>query len=334
MQTDIPYGLVGVGYAMHESSLTPEGSAYPNLPVAMEREGLINSVAYSLWLNDLGANTGNILFGGIDTGKFVGSLTKIDVLVDENDKYTHFRVPMTWLEATSPSGTDILTLPHGTVDVVLDSGTTLSYLPNEMAEKIWLEVGAAYQTVFEMAVLPCSHTSHPGYFSFGFAGPHGPRINITMDELVIDLTNGHQPTFTSGPYEGELVCEFGIQNHSTGPYVLGDTFLRSAYVVYDLENHEIGIAATDFNSTDTNIIAFPSKGAAIPSASASHDHDDPEDEPPLPTSTELTAAEGFQDGDVLDESLDSAAARQTPCIWAGVAVISALIMSIPSNYGT
>lgn len=302
MKTNIPYGLVGVGYVINEASLSTMGKTYPNLPMAMQQEDLINSVAYSLWLNDLGANTGNILFGGVDTEKYVGPLTKINVIPDDKlNNYTHFLVSLTSLEATSPTGTDILTSPEGPIEVVLDSGTTLTYLPNDMAGKVWEEVGAEYQDTFGMAVLPCNRGVHPGYFSFGFAGPNGPRINVTMDELVVDLTNGEPPQFASGPYAGELVCEFGIQNYSTGPYVLGDTFLRSAYVVYDLENHEIGMAATDFNSTRTKIIPFESKGASIPSATASGD-DDEGSGPPLPTTTILVAAEGFQDSDDLDNA--------------------------------
>ena len=56
-RTDINYGLVGVGYAVNEAivGVTQSlSSVYPNLPVEMVNEGLINTVAYSLWLNDLG----------------------------------------------------------------------------------------------------------------------------------------------------------------------------------------------------------------------------------------------------------------------------------------
>lgn len=57
IKTDIAYGLVGVGYALNEAivgNTAEASSAYPNLPVNMMEEGLINTVAYSLWLNDLG----------------------------------------------------------------------------------------------------------------------------------------------------------------------------------------------------------------------------------------------------------------------------------------
>jgi elongation factor G len=57
IDTTIPYGLVGVGYALNEAAVAnthSASSAYPNLPVAMVNSGLINTVAFSLWLNDLG----------------------------------------------------------------------------------------------------------------------------------------------------------------------------------------------------------------------------------------------------------------------------------------
>jgi elongation factor G len=57
ISTDISYGLVGVGYATNEAIVGNSqslSSVYPNLPVHMVNEGLISTVAYSLWLNDLG----------------------------------------------------------------------------------------------------------------------------------------------------------------------------------------------------------------------------------------------------------------------------------------
>jgi len=264
LRTDIAYGLVGVGYAVNEAIVGTTkslNSIYPNLPVSMLDEGLINTVAYSLWLNDLDASSGSILFGGIDTKKYQGNLTRIDIYPTQQDIFSAFMVAMTSLEAHSPSGQDTLTSQGFPIPVVLDSGTTLSYLPTDLATQAWKEVGAIYSSQVGAAVLPCSMQNSKGYFSFGFAGPNGPRINVGMDELVLDLTDGQAPTFLSGPYKGQDVCQFGIQNFTSGPYLLGDTFLRSAYVVYDLVNNQVGIAATDFNSTESNVVPFPSMSA-------------------------------------------------------------------------
>lgn len=233
----------------------------------MRDEGHIASTAYSLWLNDLDASKGNILFGGIDTDKYMGDLVRINIDKDtRSNNFTSFQVQLTSLEAHSSSGSDALTSSSFPVPVVLDSGTTFSYLPQDLAEEVWQEVGAEYTIVDNagtgLPLLPCKLANSNGYFSFGFGGSGGAAIKVAMDELVISVG----AKFSSGPNKGEDACQFGIQNFTSAPYLLGDTFLRSAYVVYDLENNEIAIAPTDFNATTSNIVAFPSQGATIPSS--------------------------------------------------------------------
>lgn len=180
---------------------------------------------------------------------------------------------LTSLKAVSSSGTDTLTSTSFPVPVVLDSGTTLSYLPQDLAEEIWKETGAVYNAEVGIAVVPCSMASSGGRFTFGFGGPNGATIDVGMDELVLDLFSGGGATFSSGQYKGQSACEFGIQNSTSQPYLLGDTFLRSAYVVYDLVNNEIALGQTDFNATGSNIVAFASSGAPIPSATAAPSQD-------------------------------------------------------------
>lgn len=216
------------------------------------------------------ASSGSILFGAIDTEKYHGDLARIEIYPQQGI-YTSFRVALTSLHATSPSGTDTLTSSSFAIPVVLDTGTTLTYLPSDIAMQVWKEAGAIYSDDLEGAVLPCNFATSKGYFTFGFAGPYGPRLNVSMDELVLEFTSGNPPVFTSGPYQGQNACRFGIQNFTKAPYLLGDMFLRSAYVVYDLSNNQIGIAPTKFNSTGSNIVPFPSASAEIPSATAAPD---------------------------------------------------------------
>lgn len=243
----------------------------------------------------LDASEGSILFGGIDTKKYKGDLTRINIYPGTNGLFSSFLVALTSLDAVSSSGQDTLTSSKFPIPVVLDSGTTLSYLPTDIANQVWTEVGARYSAELGVAVIPCKMQNSNGYFSFGFAGPNGPRVNVSMDELVLDLTSGRPPVFSSGPWKGESVCQFGIQNFTSAPYLLGDTFLRSAYVVYDLVNNQVGIAETDFNSTDSNIVPFPSMSAQIPSATPAPDQTQVTNKPEV-TEPAYAAGSGFQQG--------------------------------------
>ncbi|PHH80755.1 hypothetical protein CDD80_7292 [Ophiocordyceps camponoti-rufipedis] len=292
-ETTIPYGLAGVGYASDEAALATSRTWYPNLPLALQQGGFIKAAAYSLWLNDLDASKGNILFGAIDTEEYVGDLKRIPVLPNaKTDKITSFLVSMYSLEACSPSGSDILTSGELPLPVILDSGTTFSYLPQGLADQVWEEVGARWDSQVGLALLPCSYANHPGHFSFRFAGSSGPRVNVSMNELVVPYTSGEAAKFESGSYRGQSACAIGILNQTGPPYLLGDTFLRSAYVVYDLSNNEIGIAPTNFNTSKSNVVAFPSNGAAIPSATAVPN--DLTRSQPQPDHPNMKAARGFQ----------------------------------------
>ncbi|KAK7961852.1 uncharacterized protein PG986_002677 [Apiospora aurea] len=329
VDTDIPYGLVGVGYALNEAIVADTqrvSSPYKNLPVQMMEEGLISTNAYSLWLNDLDASTGQILFGGVDTEKYEGEMSVVNVQMDsQTGAFTSFIVSMTSLTANSPSGSDSLTTRQYPIPVVLDSGTTLSYLPTELAVQVWREVGAVWDTYTQMAYVPCGMENSKGTFEFGFAGPNGPKISVDMTELVLDIAEGSDvPKFQSGQYKGQNICQFGIQNFTSEPFLLGDTFLRSAYVVYDLENNQIGMAKTDFNSTKSNIVAFPSKGATIPSGTVVQNQ---------------VAATGDAGGSVAQptyaasKGFQSAAGIVPAFEWAQVAVIGATTVFMLAGSG-
>ncbi|KAM3504737.1 hypothetical protein MY11210_008239 [Beauveria gryllotalpidicola] len=267
-ETDIPFGLVGVGYRGNEASIQTVRNTYPNLPIAMQTSGNINTVAYSLWLNDLDASTGNLLFGAVDTEKYQGELARLDLLSSGN-QVVEFDVALTSVAGYSSTGSDSFSSSSFPITALLDSGTTLSYLPTDIAQQIWQEVGAAYVSSLQIAVVPCAYASSSAYLSFGFGGTGGPRINVTMDELVLDQAG---VTMSNGRQSNVPACAFGIQaqsastDGSANTYLLGDTFLRSAYVVYDLENNQVAIAPTKFNASASNVVPFPSMGATIPSS--------------------------------------------------------------------
>jgi hypothetical protein len=168
-------------------------------------------------------------------------------------------VAFTSLSATSSSGSDQLTPSGYAQAAILDSGTTITLLPNDVVSSVFEELGATVSTELDAVVVPCSLASNPGTLNYGFGGTGGPTIKVSMSQLVLPLTLANGQTHQTD-------CQLGIQAAGDLPVLFGDTFLRSAYVVYDLDNNQIALAQTDFNSTSSNVVAFASKGASIPSA--------------------------------------------------------------------
>lgn len=150
--------------------------------------------------------------------------------------------------------------------MILDSGTTATYLPDNIAQDIGRGVGAINNRDYGL-IVPCKLASSPSSFTFGFGGDGGPTIKISLSEFVTPIYNddGSQPKFKDG---SGTVCGWGLMSsgEAGAPILLGDTFLRSAYVVYDLTNNQIGLAQTAFNVTQSNVVEI--SGSEIPSAAA------------------------------------------------------------------
>jgi hypothetical protein len=54
LDTSLIHGVVGIGYMANEASVWTAKLQYDNLPVALAKANATMSIAYSLWLNDLG----------------------------------------------------------------------------------------------------------------------------------------------------------------------------------------------------------------------------------------------------------------------------------------
>jgi hypothetical protein len=262
-------GVLGIGYSSNEAQTSENGKSYANLPKAMANGGLINSNAYSLWLNDLDANTGTILFGGVDTDQFHGQLQTLPVQ-QEDGRYLEFIIALTGLSRTSSSDSN----PHAygplPIAVLLDSGSSLSYLPDSLVNSIYEDLKVTYDSTSGTGHVPCSMMNNDVNLTFTFSSP---SISVSMSELVLSSSSGSGSGSGSGSdsdspsfSDGTPACVFGIAPAGGSTAVLGDTFLRSAYVVYDLANNEISLAKTNFNATTNNILEIGSGSGAVPSA--------------------------------------------------------------------
>ncbi|AEO58045.1 hypothetical protein MYCTH_2305028 [Thermothelomyces thermophilus ATCC 42464] len=252
-------GILGIGYPLNEVQVGRAGlRPYNNLPAQLVADGVIRSMAYSIWLNDLDANTGNILFGGVDTEKYAPPLLSLPV-ESASGVFSEFMITLTGLKL----GSQTIGPSDLAIAVLLDTGSSLTYLPDALVSDIYAAVGAVFDGDANAAYVPCSlardASAPPLTFTFS-----EPAIAVGMDELVLDLVtaSGRRPTFDNGT----PACLFGIGPAGAGTYVLGDTFLRSAYVVYDLDNNEIALAPTRFNSSATRVVEIGTGQDAVPGA--------------------------------------------------------------------
>jgi hypothetical protein len=112
--------------------------------------------------------------------------------------------------------------------------------------------------------------------------------------------------------------------------LLGDFFLRSAYVVYDLTNNRIGIAQSNLNSTTSNIVEVPAGAASIPQSTGVTPPNPSATTPtsfPTITSSAPTSSHTITSTNSPTSSLPPKKVNHTVAIGVGVAVPVVVILA-------
>lgn len=258
-------GVFGVGYPANEATVVDvdtgkidKSKEYSNFPVMLKEEGLIDSVSYSLWLNDPDSKEGNILFGGVDHKKYDGKLGKvpfINLTPDYFENPTAFYVMLSKLGFKEDKDGDTTNIMSNNFPVLLDSGTTNCLLPEDVVDLVAEALGAKYIEEEEAYFRECDSSDKAGYLEFDFSGV---KIQVPSSEMLLPVRDFDDKTLKLE--NGKPVCMLAMTPATSfDSVILGDSFLRSAYVVYDLENHEAAMAQVKFNETDTDIEAIKSE---------------------------------------------------------------------------
>ncbi|TKW52011.1 putative aspartic-type endopeptidase opsB [Colletotrichum tanaceti] len=259
-------GLMGLGFSENVSSRR----RYPTILDSMVAQGHIGRKAFSMWLNDLSSSEGTVLFGGVDTEKYVGTLTTLPLVEDLNSgSITSYSIAMTGVAVETPDERVVqMTADSFNATTILDSGSTVCLFPERLTKSIWAKFGvvdAGY------GLIDCKWRGAMGEGHFIDFDLVRVKIRVPLEEMVLDNLDRIMDQLDDlTPFD--RTCMFGIQNSalfdvtSSRFAILGDTFLRSAYVVYDETNQQVGIAQANLNSSRSNIIELRANGSALPTA--------------------------------------------------------------------
>ncbi|KAL7945577.1 acid protease [Trichoderma barbatum] len=239
-------GILGAG-----PDLSGWTSPYPFVIDNLATQGLIKSRAFSLDIRGLDSDRGSVIYGGIDTKKYSGAMAKKAIIpaAESPDGYTRYWVYMDGMSITKEDGSkfEIFDKPNGQA-VLLDSGYTVSTLPGPLFEKILMAFpSATLESSSGDYIVDCDIINTPG------------RVNFKFGNVVVDVE--YKDFIWQQPDLG--ICKLGVSQDDEFP-VLGDTFLRAAYVVFDWDNKEIHIAANE--DCGTNLIPIGSGPDAVPAS--------------------------------------------------------------------
>ncbi|AQZ14900.1 MKC7 (YDR144C) and YPS1 (YLR120C) [Zygosaccharomyces parabailii] len=258
-KTNSSVGVLGLGLPEDESTYSTDSSQksssryeYYNFPSVLKQNGLIQKTVFSLYLNSSNSSYGNILFGAVDHSKYSGQLYTVPLLNPDTKSYPHpveFDVTLHGVGFTN--GTSKSTFTTTPIPALLDSGTTLMYLPSELAEQIADKLGGQYDDDIGYFMIPCPSDDDDSKLVYDFGGF---EIATNLSNYVL------QSSDTS--YAEDTQCVLGILP-SDVEAILGDVFLVDAYVVYNLEDYEISLAQASYDNKKEDIELVTSK---VPSA--------------------------------------------------------------------
>ncbi|RCI16996.1 putative aspartyl protease [Ophiocordyceps polyrhachis-furcata BCC 54312] len=239
-------GILGAG-----PSLDGWKSPFPTIIDNLATQGFTKSRAFSLDIRSLESHRGSVVFGGIDVQKFRGKLEKRPIIpaAQSPDGLTRYWVYLDGLSMNLPNGSKVAVLDKDNGQaVLLDSGYTVSTLPDAIFSKIL----AAFPTAQPPAAgdnlyrVPCDLSAARGSLDFRFGKT---RIRVLYSDFIWRQATGKS-------------CVLGAARDDNFP-VLGDTFLRAAYVVYDWDNRNIHLAPS--HDCGSRLVPIGSGPDAVPS---------------------------------------------------------------------
>lgn len=281
-------GIFGLGYPQLTASTSDGGQVYNPFVFNLVQNKVIADPVFSIYLNTASAtgNSGEIIFGGVDQSKYSGDLAYMPVagLESSSDSnpldtifgggssnsqtYAYWMVYGQGFNVVNGLQTPNLTM-SSTVPVILDTGTTLTYLPHKVAQEIALSVADQNDIAIDQQagvyVIGCDVANSNAQVQIQFSTSSKVSdtpitFSVPVSQLIIPLDGNTPGTATQ--------CIFGIAPSSGGSssssnlYLIGDSMLRSAYMVFDMGQNRVGLAAANGVGGTVNGIQASSTSAA------------------------------------------------------------------------
>ncbi|XP_043405548.1 pepsin A-like [Chelonia mydas] len=197
-------GILGLAFpSISSSGATP---VFDN----MMNEGLVSQDLFSVYLSSNDQTGSFVMFGGIDSSYYSGSLYWIPLSSE-----TYWEITM---DSVTMNGETIACF--GGCQAIIDTGTSLLAGPSSGISNINSYIGASDGTI------SCSAMSSL------------PNIVFTINGIEFPLPASAYITEESGS------CISGFESSDVGGlWILGDVFIRQYYVVFDRANNQVALAS-------------------------------------------------------------------------------------------
>ncbi|KAG8948173.1 hypothetical protein FRC04_009972 [Tulasnella sp. 424] len=214
-------GMLGLGFpANARTGATP-------FFINLAESGSLASNVFSFYMARNGGSGSELCIGCVNSAKYTGSIKYYDLDPSAtNGEQKFWNIPSDGFSYNGGPST-------GSFSAMIDSGTSLIYIPTAAAEALYAKIPGA-------KAAPAG--SAPGFYTYPCNSNLGPiTLSFNGDKYAINPVD-----FNLGPVSsGSSTCIAGIVGRDPtgeGIAIIGDAFMKNWYSVFDYDNRAVGFA--------------------------------------------------------------------------------------------
>jgi hypothetical protein len=261
-------GILGLAYP--DASSLNDRQQISSIPFHMANNGLLLENVFSIHTSSIYTNgwSGQLVLGGYNASQFTGNLNYVPVVKTSNN-YTLWQINTQSIQLVQQHQQVIVMDQQTPIITTIDTGTTFSYMDNSFIQPLIQKITGQTENILnsDLGCYPvdCSLASSPSSNStIDFIFNKNTRLSIPLNELIepidyTDLKYAKQCVFSICPWNTDTKQKRDGPTNSASSaadstILLGDSFIRSFYIVFDMGNNQLGFAPSlDSNSTVTSL---------------------------------------------------------------------------------
>jgi hypothetical protein len=243
----------------------------PTFVEGLVQAGAISSCLYSIYMNTLD-QYGSILFGGVDTEKYKGPLTTLNLLRSRNtEKVDNFFLYLEEIKMESsnePSQTILRPTNDSKLETWVDTGCPDWHIPASAYQEVVKRAGGERAgklargdwpgVLSSHYVRPCGEVArgfiNTTHFEITFAGngSQTAKLHLELADLFSPITTKDGSAATDDT--GRPLCFLRVIEGNPSDSMTSNSVMRAGYWVFDLDNGQVSIAQANLGANSSNVI--------------------------------------------------------------------------------
>ncbi|KAH8801385.1 aspartic peptidase domain-containing protein [Xylogone sp. PMI_703] len=249
-------GRIGLGPLTNEGNFTDY--QYPNFVQSLINEGLINSYAYSIYIDELNSSSGHLLLGGVNGDTLQTPLVTFDTAIQDFPLPLGYQSQITLQKLSITLENESPIQIGSNIPVILTSTYVTAFTAN-IYKPLLAAIGAINYNpdalpidIWEQIQVPCSLQTNSSTIDFTFSNEL--EVKVPLRELI-DLYELDDTDNTDACY-----FQFLVSSMSNGENNLGFDVMKRLVTVFDYTNMQISLGLNSFQPGSNNWVEIPLEG--------------------------------------------------------------------------